>query len=86
MRKSPVQYFGARDRENLALTIGNCTVACGVTSLFIMIAGAFVTGPLLHPEIPCAITVARDTPATPIFRPATNQISSTIFSTVEISR
>lgn len=42
------QYFGARDRENLALTIGNCTVACGVTSLFIMIAGAFVTGPLLH--------------------------------------
>lgn len=42
------QYFGARDRENLALTIGNCIVACGVTSLVIMAVGPFVTGPLLH--------------------------------------
>ncbi|MCM1027510.1 MAG: MATE family efflux transporter [Roseburia sp.] len=42
------QYYGARDRENLALTIGNCIVACGATSLLIMLVGTFVTGPLLR--------------------------------------
>lgn len=42
------QYFGARDGENLALTIGNCIVASGAASVFIMLVGPFITGPLLH--------------------------------------
>ncbi len=42
------QYFGARDREKLALTIGNCIVASGAASVLIMIIGPFVSGPLLR--------------------------------------
>lgn len=42
------QYFGAKDRDNLALTIGNCITACAVCSLLIMLVGPFLTEPLLH--------------------------------------
>ncbi len=42
------QHFGARDERALSKTIGNCITATGAASLFIMIAGPLLTGPLLR--------------------------------------
>ncbi len=42
------QYFGARQREDLSKAIGSCMIATGVASLFIMIAGPLISGPLLR--------------------------------------
>lgn len=41
------QYFGAKDREMLSLTIGNCITLTAVGSVIIMIVGSLVTTPLL---------------------------------------
>lgn len=53
------QYFGARDREMLSATIGNCTTLTALGSVIIMIIGSLVTNPLL---------TALDTPEGDIFR------------------
>ena len=42
------QYFGARRREELSKSIGTCIVLTGAASLFIMIAGPLISGPLLR--------------------------------------
>lgn len=42
------QYFGARDRENLSKTIGNCITLAFIASGFIMIIGPLLTGPMLN--------------------------------------
>lgn len=42
------QYFGARDRENLSKTIGNCLTLTAITSVIIMVVGPLVTRPLLE--------------------------------------
>ncbi len=42
------QYFGARERENLSRSIGCCITLTTVASLFIMIAGPLLAGPLLR--------------------------------------
>ena len=42
------QYFGARDREGLSRTIGNCLTVTAIASAFIMIVGPLITGPLLR--------------------------------------
>ena len=41
------QHFGARDREALAKTVGNCITLTAIASLAIMIVGPLITGPLL---------------------------------------
>lgn len=41
------QYFGAKDREALSHTIGNCIVLTILASLFVMIAGTIVARPML---------------------------------------
>ena len=41
------QYFGAKDRENLSHTIGNCITLTAITSI-IMFAGPLVSRPLLQ--------------------------------------
>ena len=41
------QYFGARDREGLSKTIGNCITITAAASAIIMIVGPLITGPLL---------------------------------------
>lgn len=41
------QYFGAKDREQLSLTIGTCIVLTAVTSIIIMVVGPLVSRPLL---------------------------------------
>ena len=41
------QYFGARDKEGLSRTIGNCLTVTALASLVIMILGPMLTGPLL---------------------------------------
>ncbi len=42
------QYYGAKAREELAATIGNCMVASGIVSVIMMVVGPLVTGPLLR--------------------------------------
>ncbi len=42
------QYFGAKEREDLSYTIGNCIVLTGIASLIVMVASIFVTRPLLE--------------------------------------
>ena len=42
------QYFGAGMKEDLAKTIGCCITLTGVASLFIMIVGPLMAGPLLR--------------------------------------
>lgn len=42
------QYFGAREREDLSGTIGNCITLTAISSLIIMAAGPFISGPLLR--------------------------------------
>ena len=53
------QYFGAKDREMLSATIGNCTTLTAIGSVIIMIVGTVLTSPLLR---------ALDTPEGDIFR------------------
>lgn len=53
------QYFGAKDREMLSATIGNCTTLTAIGSVIIMIVGTALTSPLLN---------ALDTPEGDIFR------------------
>ncbi len=42
------QYFGARQREELSVTIGNCVTLTAIASLIIMILGAVLSRPLLE--------------------------------------
>ncbi len=42
------QYFGAKNREELSKTIGNCVVLTAIAVLFIMIVAFLVTRPLLE--------------------------------------
>lgn len=42
------QYFGARNREELSVTIGNCITVIGIASLVIMVLSLFITRPLLE--------------------------------------
>ena len=42
------QHFGAKDREALAKTIGNCITLTALASLVIMVVGPLITGPLLR--------------------------------------
>lgn len=42
------QYFGAREREELSITIGNCITLTAISSLIIMGLGAVVIRPLLE--------------------------------------
>lgn len=41
------QYFGARDREALSHTIGNCIVLTVIASLFVLVVGVAAARPLL---------------------------------------
>ncbi len=41
------QYFGAKDRQKLSRTIGNCIILCLIATVIIMIAGPLLTAPLL---------------------------------------
>lgn len=41
------QHFGAKDREKLSLTIGNCITLTAIASLIIMIIGPLISRPLL---------------------------------------
>ena len=42
------QYFGARDREGLSFTIGNCLTLTTISALFVMILGTIVARPMLE--------------------------------------
>ncbi len=42
------QYYGARNRQGLSRTIGNCLTITAIASLIIMILGPMLTGPLLR--------------------------------------
>lgn len=42
------QYFGARKREELSKTIGNCITLTAIASLFIMVVGAIAARPMLE--------------------------------------
>ncbi len=42
------QYFGAKDKESLSATIGNCISLAAIASVVIMIVGPMVTMPLLR--------------------------------------
>ena len=41
------QYFGARDRQGLTVSIGNCITLAGIATAVIMIIGPLITGPFL---------------------------------------
>ena len=42
------QYFGAREREKLSTTIGNCITLTGIATVFVMVAASLVARPLLR--------------------------------------
>ena len=42
------QYFGAKEREKLSTTIGNCITLTAIASLFVMVAASLVAKPLLE--------------------------------------
>lgn len=42
------QYFGARNREDLSSTIGNCIVLTAISSLFVMVFATLAARPLLE--------------------------------------
>ncbi len=42
------QYFGARQKENLSRTIGNCITLTAIATLFVMVAASLVARPLLE--------------------------------------
>ncbi len=56
------QFFGAKDREKLSVTIGNCITLSALSSVVIMIIGPIVTMPLLNllKTSPLLITWCRD--------------------------
>lgn len=41
------QYFGAKQREDLSYTIGNCILLTAISSIFIMFLALVVVRPLL---------------------------------------
>lgn len=41
------QYFGAKEREKLSTTIGNCITLTGIATVFVMIIASLVAKPLL---------------------------------------
>lgn len=42
------QYFGAREREKLSATIGNCITLTAIATLFVMIVASLIARPLLE--------------------------------------
>ena len=42
------QYFGARDRENLSSTIGNCMTLTALCTIILMVVSVFTIRPLLQ--------------------------------------
>ncbi len=42
------QYFGAKEREKLSMTIGNCVTLTAIATLFVMIVASMVARPLLE--------------------------------------
>lgn len=42
------QYFGAKEREKLSTTIGNCITLTAIASLFVMVVASLVSRPLLE--------------------------------------
>lgn len=42
------QYFGAREREKLSTTIGNCITLTAIATVFVMVAASLVARPLLE--------------------------------------
>lgn len=42
------QYFGAKEREELSATIGNCITLTGVATVFVMVVASLVSRPLLE--------------------------------------
>lgn len=42
------QYFGAREREELSKTIGNCITLTGIATVFVMVVASLVARPLLE--------------------------------------
>ncbi len=42
------QFFGARDREKLSVTIGNCITLAVISSFIIMVVGSLIASPLLN--------------------------------------
>lgn len=42
------QYFGAKEREELSTTIGNCITLTGIAMIFVMIVASLVARPLLE--------------------------------------
>ena len=42
------QYFGARQRKELSMMIGNCVTLTAISSIIIMILGAVLSRPLLE--------------------------------------
>ena len=42
------QYFGAREREELSSTIGNCITLTAIATVFVMVVASFFARPLLE--------------------------------------
>ena len=42
------QYFGAKEREKLSMTIGNCVTLTAIATLFVLIVASLVARPLLE--------------------------------------
>lgn len=42
------QYFGAKEREKLSITVGNCITLTALAALFVMVAASLVARPLLE--------------------------------------
>lgn len=42
------QYFGAREREKLSISIGNCITLTAIATLFVMVVASLVAKPLLE--------------------------------------
>ncbi len=42
------QYFGAKERERLSITIGNCITLTAIATVFVMVAASLVAKPLLE--------------------------------------
>ncbi len=42
------QYLGAKEREKLSVTIGNCITLTAIATLFVMVAASLVARPLLE--------------------------------------
>ncbi len=42
------QYFGAKEREKLSVTIGNCITLTAIATIFVMVVASFVAKPLLE--------------------------------------